>query len=129
LGKLDPQGNFTWCGRIKDCIDRGGEKVNAEEVEIHVRSFPKVQEVAVVAMPDKRLGENICAYVIPKPGEKFALEELRDFILNERKIAKFKAPERLEFINEFPVTHVGKLDKKALRALIAEKVKAEQGLK
>jgi 2,3-dihydroxybenzoate-AMP ligase len=129
LGKQDPQGNFTWCGRIKDCIDRGGEKVNAEEVEIHVRAFPKVQEVAVVSMPDKRLGENICVYVIPKPGEKFTLEELRDFILNERKIAKFKAPERLEFINEFPVTHVGKLDKKGLRAMIAEKVKAEQGLK
>ncbi|MFH0731285.1 MAG: hypothetical protein V2B19_33685 [Pseudomonadota bacterium] len=53
LGKLDDRGNFTWMGRIKDCIDRGGEKVNAEEVEIHVGSFSKVQNVAVVAMPDK----------------------------------------------------------------------------
>jgi 2,3-dihydroxybenzoate-AMP ligase len=125
LGKLDKQGNFTWCGRIKDCIDRGGEKVNAEEVEIHVRAFPKVLDVAAVAMPDKRFGERICVYVIPKPGERFTLEELRDFVLNERKIAKFKVPERLEFIDVFPVTHVGKLDKKALRAMIAENVRAE----
>jgi len=125
LGKLDKQGNFIWSGRIKDCIDRGGEKVNAEEVEIHVRAFPKVQDVAAVAMPDHRFGERICVYVIPKPGELFALEELRDFVLNERKIAKFKAPERLEFIDIFPVTHVGKLDKKALRAMIAEKIRAE----
>jgi 2,3-dihydroxybenzoate-AMP ligase len=125
LGKLDEHGNFTWSGRIKDCIDRGGEKVNAEEVEIHVKAFPKVLDVAAVAMPDKRLGENICVYVIPKPGETFTLGELRDFLLNERRIAKFKAPERLEFIDAFPLTHVGKLDKKALRALIAETVRAE----
>jgi len=115
LCKLDAQGNMTWCGRIKDCIDRGGEKVSAEEVEGHVLSFSKVKGVAVVAMPDKRLGERICAFVIPKPGETFTLEELRDFLLNERKIAKFKAPERLEFADGFPLTHVGKLDKKTLR--------------
>jgi 2,3-dihydroxybenzoate-AMP ligase len=125
LGRLDENGNLIWEGRIKDCIDRGGEKVNAEEVEIHVRAFPKVLDVAVVAMPDKRLGEGICAFVVPKPGETFTLQELRDFLLNERRIAKFKAPERLEFINELPVTHIGKLDKKALRAMIAETVRVE----
>jgi len=125
LGRLDEHGNFTWMGRIKDCIDRGGEKVNAEEVEMHVKAYPKVQDVSVVAMPDKRLGENICAFVIPEPGQTFTLEELRNFILNERRIAKFKVPERLEFVDAFPVTHVGKLDKKALRAKIAETIEAE----
>lgn len=125
LGRLDEHGNFTWSGRIKDCIDRGGEKVNAEEIEIHIRAFPKVLDVAAVAMPDKVFGESICVFVIPKHGETFALEELRGFMLNERKIAKFKVPERLEFIDVLPVTHVGKLDKKGLREKITAILRAE----
>jgi 2,3-dihydroxybenzoate-AMP ligase len=125
LCKLDEQGNMTWCGRIKDCIDRGGEKVNAEEVEGHVLKFTKVNQVAVVAMPDQKLGERICAFVVPQPGATFDLEELRDFLLNERRIAKFKAPERLEFIEELPTTHVGKFEKKSLREKIAQILKEE----
>ncbi|MBE9472543.1 MAG: AMP-binding protein, partial [Chloroflexi bacterium] len=108
LCKLDAQGNMIWCGRIKDCIDRGGEKVSAEEVEGHVMAFPKVRFCLVVAMPDKIMNERICVFVIPNPGEVMTLEELRDFLLNERKIAKFKAPERLEFMEVPPMTHVGK---------------------
>lgn len=125
LGKLDEHGNFTWAGRIKDCIDRGGEKVNAEEIEIHIRAFPKVLDVAAVAMPDRVFGESICVFVIPKHGETFTFEELRGFMLNERKIAKFKVPERLEFIDVLPVTHVGKLDKKGLREKIAAILRSE----
>ncbi len=126
LCKLDEEGNLTWCGRIKDCIDRGGEKVNAEEVENHIVKFPKVNQVAVVAMPDEKFGEKICAYVIPQNGESFSLEELREYLIKDRKIAKFKAPERLEFIDAFPVTKVGKLDKKALREKIDETLKEER---
>lgn len=126
LCKLDEEGNLTWCGRIKDCIDRGGEKVNAEEIENHIVKFPKVNQVAVVAMPDEKFGEKICAYVIPQNGESFSLEELREYLIKDRKIAKFKAPERLEFIDAFPVTKVGKLDKKALREKIAETLKEER---
>lgn len=125
LCTLDEQGNMTWCGRIKDCIDRGGEKVNAEEVEGHILHFQKVNQVAVVAMPDKTMGERICAFVVPQPGESFDLEELRDFLLNERRIAKFKAPERLEFIEELPTSHVGKFEKKSLREKIAQILKKE----
>ncbi|MFH0730051.1 MAG: AMP-binding protein [Pseudomonadota bacterium] len=125
LGKLDEQGNMTWMGRIKDCIDRGGEKVNAEEVELHVRAYSKVKDVAAVAMPDKKFGERICAFVIPKPNETLDLEEIRDFLINERKIAKFKAPERLEVTDAFPLTAIGKLDKKVLRQIIADKLKSE----
>ena len=125
LMKQDEIGNLTWMGRIKDCIDRGGEKVNAEEIEEHVRKFTKVKDVAVVAMPDQMMNERICAYVVPQPGQTFTLEALRDFLINERRIAKFKAPERLEFIEALPVTGVGKLDKKALRARIIEVLKSE----
>lgn len=125
LCKLDALGNLTWCGRIKDCIDRGGEKVNAEEVEGHIIKFSKVKDVAVVAMPDKVMGERICAFVVPVAGKTFTLEEVWDFLLNERGIARFKVPERLEFIDELPLTHVGKYDKKNLREKITEILKAE----
>ena len=122
---LDELGNMTLCGRIKDCIDRGGEKVNAEEVEGHIVKFSKVKNVAAVAMPDKVMGARICAFVVPVPGKTFTLEELRDFLLNDRRIAKFKAPERLELVDELPQTHVGKLDKKSLRETIAGILKSE----
>jgi len=125
LCKLDEEGNLTWCGRIKDCIDRGGEKINAEEVENHIVKFSKVNQVAVVAMPDERFGEKICTYVVPQNGVSFSLEELQKYLIQERQIAKFKVPERLEFIDAFPETKIGKLDKKALREKIIETLKDE----
>ncbi len=125
LVTLDEKGNMLWTGRIKDCIDRGGEKVNAEEVEAHIVEFPKVYQAAAVGMPDKVLGERICAFVVPHQGETFTLEELQKFLLNERQIAKFKLPERLEFLDELPVTKVGKFEKKSLRERITQTLKAE----
>jgi len=119
LIKRDGQGNITVVGRLKDCISRGAEKINAEEVENHITMFPKVNYAAVVAMPDKVMGERVCAFVVSKAGAAFSLEELTDFLLNEQKIAKFKVPERLEFIYELPVTKVGKFEKKSLRERIA----------
>jgi non-ribosomal peptide synthetase component E (peptide arylation enzyme) len=112
-------------GRIKDCISRGAEKINAEEVENCIIKFPRVKNVALVAMPDKVMGERVCAFVVPRPGETFTLEELNNFLLNEQKIAKFKVPERLEFIDELPVTKVGKFEKKTLREKITEILKSE----
>ena len=125
LVTLDAKGNMLWTGRIKDCIDRGGEKVNAEEVEAHIVEFSKVYQAAAVGMPDKVLGERICAFVVPRQGETFTLEELQEFLLNECQIAKFKLPERLEFLAELPVTKVGKFEKTSLREQIAKKLEAE----
>lgn len=125
LIKKDEHGNITIVGRIKDCISRGVEKINAEEVEAHIRQFAKVKDVAVVAMPDKVMGERACAFVTLRSGETFTLEELSDFLLKDRKIAKFKLPERLEFVDELPVTKVGKFEKKSLREKIIEMLKAE----
>ena len=112
-------------GRIKDCINRGGEKISAEEVENHILAHPAVANCAYVAMPDLLLGERVCAYVIPHQGSEITLETLNDFLINERKIAKFKIPERLELLDAFPLTAVGKVDKKALRQMIALKVKGQ----
>ena len=125
LATLDEKGNMTWSGRIKDCIDRGGEKVNAEEVEGHIVEFPKVDQVAVVGMPDKVLGERICVFVVAQAGQTFELDELQEFLLTERQIAKFKLPERLEFIDELSVTKVGKFEKKSLRERIAKTLEEE----
>ncbi len=99
--------------------------MNAEEVEGHIIHHPKVSDVAVVGMPDKMLGERICAFVVPQPGETFTLEALQEFLLSERQIAKFKLPERLEFIDELPLTKVGKFEKKSLREKIAKTLKEE----
>jgi 2,3-dihydroxybenzoate-AMP ligase len=125
LVRVDTQRNVIWTGRIKDCIDRGGEKINAEEVEAHILSFPKVKKVAVVGMPDKAMGERICAFIVPKSWEVFTIDELCDFLMNKQRIAKFKLPERIEFVSDLPVTKVGKYEKKSLREKIIEKLKAE----
>jgi non-ribosomal peptide synthetase component E (peptide arylation enzyme) len=128
LIKRDGQGNIMVVGRLKDCISRGAEKINAEEVENHITKFPKVNYAAVVAMPDKVMGERVCAFVVPKTGSTFDLKELTDFLLNEQKIAKFKVPERLEFIDELPVTKVGKFEKKSLREKIAKILRTEEAI-
>jgi 2,3-dihydroxybenzoate-AMP ligase len=111
-------------GRKKDMINRGGEKISAEEVENLILALPKVNNVAVVAMPDPVLGERSCAYVTLKENETLTLEELNRFLLTKR-IAKYKLPERLEVISQFPLTNVGKIRKNFLRQDIEEKVALE----
>jgi 2,3-dihydroxybenzoate-AMP ligase len=125
LVRLHESGNVVVEGRIKDCINRGGEKISAEEVENHILAHPAVANCAYVAMPDALLGERACAYVVPREGTEINLDSLNEFLLSERKIAKFKIPERLELLDVFPLTPVGKVNKVALRDMIAEKVKAE----
>jgi len=119
-------GNLTVAGRKKDMINRGGEKISAEEVEGLIIGHPKVLNTAVVAMPDPLLGEKSCAYLILHPGETMEFEELKVFLM-EKKIAKFKLPERLEVVEEFPLTSMSKVSKKDLRKDIAEKLAQEKG--
>lgn len=112
-------------GRIKDTINRGGEKISAEEVENHILAHPKVENCAFVAMPDYELGEKGCAFVLTRGHQKLAFDELIEFLKTERHIATFKLPERLELIEEFPMTKVGKIDKKELRSMIRETLQKE----
>lgn len=104
-------------GRIKDVINRGGEKINAEEVELLLLRHPSVLQAAVVAMPDPRLGERSCAYLVAR-GHPVTLDELRTH-LAALGVAKFKWPERIEWIDELPRSNVGKVDKTTLRQRIA----------
>lgn len=126
LVRLHPSGNIVVEGRIKDCINRGGEKISAEEVEDHILAHPGVDNCAYVAMPDPLFGERACAYLTLKPGSNMTLESLNEFLIDERKIAKFKLPERLELIDAFPLTPVGKINKKVLREMIAAKLEEEK---
>ncbi len=110
-------------GRIKDMINRGGEKINASEVEALLIRHPRIDEAAVVAMPDERLGERACAF-IAGGAEPVALEELRRH-LDALGVAKYKWPERVEWIEVIPRTPVGKPDKKKLQAELIESLANE----
>jgi len=117
LVRATPTGHLVVDGRVKDTINRGGEKVSAEEVENHLIAHPAVHDVALVAMPDDLLGERTCAYVLPRGGPP-TLAELKAF-LRERGVADFKLPDRLEVVAEFPYTAVGKVSKKELTARLS----------
>ncbi|KKB74291.1 MULTISPECIES: (2,3-dihydroxybenzoyl)adenylate synthase [Bacillus] len=120
LVKVNSSGYLIVEGRAKDQINRGGEKVAAEEVENHLLAHPGVHDAAVVSMPDDFLGERSCAYIIPRNTPP-AAAELKQF-LRERGLAAYKIPDRVEFTDSFPQTGVGKVSKKALRQAIAEKM-------
>jgi non-ribosomal peptide synthetase component E (peptide arylation enzyme) len=118
---------YYFCGRIKDVVDRGGEKINAEEVENVLNGHPAILASAVVAMPDPVYGERVCAFVIARlPGAALTLPMVCGY-LQEVGLAKFKWPERLEVVDEFPLSASGKLSKKALRGQIAATLEAERG--
>lgn len=119
LVRMTPSGYLVVEGRVKDQINRGGEKIAAEEVENHLLAHPSVRDAAVVAMPDEFLGERSCAFIIPRDHSVKAAE-LKAF-LQERGVASFKIPDRIEFVDSFPKTAVGKINKRALRQIIAEK--------
>ncbi|WP_372659663.1 (2,3-dihydroxybenzoyl)adenylate synthase, partial [Hydrogenophaga sp.] len=116
-------GNYIVEGRKKDLINRGGEKISAEEVENLILMHPAVQNVACVPMPDPAMGEKMCAFVVLKAGQALTLPDLVAF-LQTHEIAKFKLPERLEVLPDFPVSTFGKVSKKALGEIVATKIAA-----
>jgi 2,3-dihydroxybenzoate---[aryl-carrier protein] ligase len=114
-------GNLYIEGRLKDIINRGGEKISCEEVENHILSHPKVKNACLVAMPDPMFGEKACAFVIPVDGATLDLDEINSFLLS-REIAKFKLPERLRLVREFPISPAGKVLRRELRRLVSDEI-------
>ena len=112
--RMDAAGNVTLTGRLKDVINRGGVKYHPQEVELLVESLPPVLQCAIAPVPDERLGERACCYVVLRPGEAITLEAVCDFLLG-KGIAKFKLPERLEVLDEMPLTATRKVIKGRLR--------------
>jgi 2,3-dihydroxybenzoate---[aryl-carrier protein] ligase len=125
LMRQHPSGNYVVEGRKKDLINRGGEKISAEEIENLILSHPAVQNVACIPVPDPDLGERMCACVILRPGAALTLAELTAH-LSQKEIARFKLPERLETMDDFPLSTFGKVSKKALVETVSKKIEAER---
>jgi 2,3-dihydroxybenzoate-AMP ligase/mycobactin salicyl-AMP ligase len=121
LARIDDSGNILITGRIKDIIIRGGENISPAQVEDLLISCPGVADAAVIGIPDKDLGEKVCAYIRPISGAKLDSEEIKRFMENQGA-SKLLIPERFEFIDSIPMTQAGKHDKKALREDIKCKI-------
>ncbi|MFH8453862.1 (2,3-dihydroxybenzoyl)adenylate synthase [Streptomyces fungicidicus] len=127
LARLTEDGNLVIEGRIKDVIIRGGDKVSAAEVEGHLQALEGVARAAVVPVPDDFLGERTCACLVRAEGaEEMLLPELKR-AMQARGLAEYKLPDRLVYLEELPLTGLGKTDKKALGALLRGEAPAEAG--
>jgi non-ribosomal peptide synthetase component E (peptide arylation enzyme) len=114
-------------GRKKDMIIRGGQNIYPAEIEGILNEHPAIANVAIVAMPDKELGEKCCAFVVLKEGTTLTFDEMKNYLL-ENKLAKFKLPERLEIVDELPtVGDSGKVNKETLKKMIREILEKENG--
>jgi 2,3-dihydroxybenzoate-AMP ligase len=125
LMRQHASGNYIVEGRKKDLVNRGGEKISAEEIENLILSHPSVENVSCVPVPDHQLGERMCACVILRDGSSLNLEELKHFLLG-KEIAKFKLPERLEILQDFPLSTLGKVSKKKLVQWVSNSMTGEQ---
>ncbi|TAN55064.1 MAG: (2,3-dihydroxybenzoyl)adenylate synthase [Rhodospirillales bacterium] len=120
------RGRHIWAeGRKGDLINRGGEKISVDEIENLILKHPSVQAVALVAMSDPIYGEKACAFATLKDGASLGFKDLSDFLLAQG-IAKFKLPERLEVLDEFPVSPAGKILRRTLRDMIEAKLADEK---
>ncbi len=126
VGKVDEQGNIYITGRKKDIIQRGGEGIIPKQIEDLLHRLPAVEQTAVVGMPDARLGEKACAYVVLKAGARLTFDEMVR-ALRELGASVLLLPERLEIVDSLPKSGIGKTDKAALRRDIAEKLKSLPG--
>lgn len=119
-----PDGNLSVQGRDKDIINRGGEKISAEQVESLLYQIEGVEHLAVVAMPDEVYGEKVCLYAVVADGVTLTVDTVREHLVDVG-LAGHKIPERVEIVDRIPMTKIRKIDKKALRDDIAAKLAAE----
>lgn len=120
LATMDEEGYVNIVGRIKDMVIRGGENIYPREIEEFLYRHPKVQDVQIVGLPDKKYGEELCAWVIAKPGQQLTEEEVRDFCKGQ--IAHYKVPKYIRFVAEFPMTVTGKIQKYRIREQMSDEL-------
>ena len=113
LATMRPDGYFRVTGRAKDMIIRGGENIYPREVEEFLHSHPKIADVYIVGLPDERMGETVLAWIKLKAGENATEAEIRDFCRG--RIAHFKVPQYIRFVDSFPMTVTGKIQKFRIR--------------
>ena len=115
---------YVFKGRLKDVISRGGEKINAEELELAICQHPVVASAAVIGMPDEVFDEKVCAFLVLREGRPGPTVAELGAWLGQYGLAKFKWPERVEIVSAFPTTLSGKLSKPGLRGLLAERMRS-----
>ena len=118
LGTMDEEGYLAITGRLKDMIIRGGENVYPREIEEFLYRMEGIKDVQVVGVPSRKYGEEVGAFVIPKEGFDFGAEDIRDFCRG--KIARYKIPKYIKFLDEYPMTASGKIQKFKLRELAGQ---------
>jgi fatty-acyl-CoA synthase len=118
LGVRDPDGNYRITGRIKDMIIRGGENISPREIEEFLYHMPGVKDAQVIAVTSPRYGEDVGVFIIPHDGAEITAEDVRDFCKD--KIARYKIPRYIFFVNEYPLTGSGKIQKFKLREMAIE---------
>jgi fatty-acyl-CoA synthase len=121
LATIDAQGYCNIVGRVKDMLIRGGENVYPREVEEFLFRHPKVQSVQVFGVPDVKYGEEVCAWIVLKPGEASSEDEIREFC--REQIAHYKVPRYVRFVDELPMTVTGKAQKFVMRERMIEDLK------
>ena len=125
LARIDSSGYVRITGRVKDVINRGGEKVPVAEIEQLLHAHPAVRDVAIVALPDERLGERACAFTVLDDGAELEFEAMLEY-LDSCKVSKTYWPERLELVESLPRTPSGKIQKFVLRAQACELVNSAE---
>jgi len=120
LATMDEEGYVNIVGRIKDMVIRGGENIYPREIEEFLYRLPQVQDVQVVGVPDPRFGEELCAWVVLKPGQSLTEDELREFCRG--RIAHYKIPRHIRFVEGFPMTVTGKIQKFRIREAMKEQL-------
>ncbi len=126
LAVRTPAGYYRITGRIKDMLIRGGENVYPREIEEFLHAHPAIADVQVVGLPDERMGEEISAWILLKPGKRLSEQEVHDFC--DRRIAHFKVPRYIFFVTEYPTTVTGKIQKFKLRELGIQKLGLEKSV-
>lgn len=124
LALRTPEGNYKITGRLKDMIIRGGENIYPKEIEEFIYTHSKVEDVQVIGIPDKQLGEEILAAVILKPGETMTAAELQDYV--RKNMAKHKVPRYVDFVDAFPQNAAGKILKYKMREDAAKRLNIAQ---
>jgi 2,3-dihydroxybenzoate-AMP ligase len=120
LAVIDEKGYIRITGRIKDVINRGGEKISARDVEDAISTHPKVEYVAAVGIPDSDLGEKVCAFIKPVQGDTLQIEDIVEQ-MKTMGVSKALIPACLEVVDHLPLTAAGKVDKKVLRQMTEKK--------
>ncbi len=120
LATMDADGYCNIVGRIKDMVIRGGENVYPREIEEFLYRHPQIQDVQVFGVPDERFGEELCAWIKLRPGETLTADDVRDFCRDQ--IAHYKVPRHIRFVDEFPMTVTGKIQKFIMRERMTEEL-------